>query len=417
MNKEMILAMNLKSAEFVVEADPRWVGVYRADEVLTDYDPETILHSGPPIPYDEMCELHKRGMRNGAILEGFASEEEEADRLLRSGKIKVDSAMNYNTVGSGVGIITRSVPLLVVEDGRTGRRAGVFPSEGKFGGGFCGWGVYSAQIRDNLFYMRDKLFAPITERLSECGGFALGDIIREGILMGDENHSSQRAVDALFIRKILPLALSCENAEELLGYFASTNRFFHNFGQAASRAAILGCVGTPFSTMVTAAGGNGVEYGIKIASLGDEWFTAPSPMIRGKYMVEGACEDKQLPWIGDSSIVECAGLGGIISAASPEVASWRGDSLADAVNTTREMQKISIRLNTHIRIPTLDFDHSPVGIDMLKVNDTGILPVIDGGMIGKDGGWMGAGCARIPMECFEKAKLAYSEKYGAIYER
>ena len=65
----------------------------------------------------------------------------------------------------------------------------------------------------------------------------------------------------------------------------------------------------------------------------------------------------------------------------------------------------------------MDFDHSPVGIDMLKVVDTGILPLIDGGMIGKDGGWMGAGCARIPLECFEKAKLAYAEKYGAIYEK
>ena len=414
MNKEMLLAMNLKSAEFVTESDPRFVGVYRAEDVLENYSPDTILHSGPPIAYEEMCHLHQMGMRNGAILEGFAKDAKEADYLLRTGMIKVDSAMNYNTVGSGVGIITRSVPLLVVEDFRTGRRAGVFPSEGKFGGGFCGWGVYSDEIRDNLFYMRDSLFADLTKVLEAEGGFPLIDIIRDGILMGDENHSSQRAVDALFIRRILPLALKCRNANELLSYFASTNRFFHNFGQAASRAALLGCEGTPFSSMVTAAGGNGVTYGIKIASLGNEWFSAPSPMIRGKYMVEGAKEENQLPWIGDSSIVECAGLGGILSAASPEVASYRGDTLADAICTTRQMEKICIRLNTHIRVPTLDFDHSPVGIDPFKVTKTGILPVINGGMIGKDGGWMGAGCAKIPMECFEKATLAYAEKFGVF---
>ena len=416
MNKEMLLAMNLKCAEFVTESDPRFVGVYRAEDVLENYTPDTILHSGPPIEYEDMCALHQMGMRNGAILEGFAKDEKEADALLRSGKIKVDSAMNYNTVGSGVGIITRSVPLLVVEDFRTGRRAGVFPAEGKFGGGFCGWGVYSEEIRDNLFYMRDTLFSDLTRVLEAEGGFPLMDIIRDGILMGDENHSSQRAVDALFIRRILPLALKCKNANELLAYFASTNRFFHNFGQAASRAALLGCEGTPFSSMVTAAGGNGVTYGIKIASLGNKWFTAPSPMIRGKYMVEGAREENQLPWIGDSSIVECAGLGGIISAASPEVASWRGDTLEDAIRTTRDMEKICIRLNTHIRIPALNFDHSPVGIDPFKVIKNDILPVIDGGMIGKDGGWMGAGCARIPMECFTKAALAYMAKFGQYSE-
>ena len=416
MNKEMLLAMNLKCAEFVTESDPRFVGVYRAEDVLENYTPDTILHSGPPIEYEDMCALHQMGMRNGAILEGFAKDEKEADALLRSGKIKVDSAMNYNTVGSGVGIITRSVPLLVVEDFRTGRRAGVFPAEGKFGGGFCGWGVYSEEIRDNLFYMRDTLFSDLTRVLEAEGGFPLMDIIRDGILMGDENHSSQRAVDALFIRRILPLALKCKNANELLAYFASTNRFFHNFGQAASRAALLGCEGTPFASMVTAAGGNGVTYGIKIASLGNKWFTAPSPMIRGKYMVEGAREENQLPWIGDSSIVECAGLGGIISAASPEVASWRGDTLEDAIRTTRDMEKICIRLNTHIRIPALNFDHSPVGIDPFKVIKNDILPVIDGGMIGKDGGWMGAGCARIPMECFTKAALAYMAKFGQYSE-
>jgi hypothetical protein len=65
-------------------------------------------------------------------------------------------------------------------------------------------------------------------------------------------------------------------------------------------------------------------------------------MIRGKYMVEGATEENQLPWIGDSSIVECAGLGGILSAASPVVCSWRGESLSDGIKTTRDMEKICI---------------------------------------------------------------------------
>ena len=75
------------------------------------------------------------------------------------------------------------------------------------------------------------------------------------------------------------------------------------------------------------------------------------------------------------------------------------------------MEKITVTKNESYQIPALDFDNPPVGIDIFKVVKTGILPVIDGGMIDKNGGWMGAGCANIPMECFKKAAKAYNEKY------
>lgn len=408
---EKIIAANKEAAAFITESEPHWVGVCAAGDFLDNFEPDTVLHSGPPIKYEDMCYLHKRGMRNAVILEGLAKDDEEAEKLILSGKIKIDSALDYNTVGSGTGIITKSTPLLIVEDKKTKKRAGVFPAEGKFGGGFCGWGVYSEEIKQNLFYMKDVLFKPICDILDKIGGLPLKPIISKGLLMGDENHSSQTAVDVLFIKDILPYALECENYKELIHYFTDTGRFFHNFGQASCKSAILSAQNVKYSSMVTAAGGNGVEFGIKVAGLGDRWFTAPSPMIVGKYMTEGARRENQLPWIGDSSIVECAGLGGIASAASPTVCSWRGDNLKKAIDTTRQMEKITVTKNESYQIPALDFDNPPVGIDIFKVVKTGILPVIDGGMIDKNGGWMGAGCANIPMECFKKAAKAYNEKY------
>lgn len=403
---------NRRAVEMITDAQPYWVGVEAAGTFLKEMGEHTILHSGPPIPYEAMCGLHKRGMQNGALMEGWAADRKEADRLLKRGDIRVDSALNYNTVGSGTGIITPSVPLLIVEDRRTGKRAGVFPAEGKFGGGFCGWGIYSGEIADNLRYLRERIFAPLCRLLEEEGGLELKSLIAESIQMGDENHSSQSAVDLLFLKKILPYGLKAENSEEILCYFLETARFFHNFGQAASRSALLGASGIQGSSMVTVAGGNGVEFGIKVAGLGEEWFTAPSPMIEGRYMAQGSRREDQLAWIGDSSVVECAGLGGILSAASPRVCAYRGDNLEKALETTRQMSLICIGENPSYRIPSLDFAHPPVGIDVLKCVKTRIAPVINGGMINRQGGWMGAGCARIPMECFEKAAKAYEEKYG-----
>ncbi len=412
MKTDRIQNANLKAVENITASEPYWIDVLPAEEVLENYSPDTILHSGPPIKYEDMCILHKRGMVNAVLLEGLADSEADAEELLLSGEVKTDSALNYNTVGSGTGIITKSVPLLVVKDMRTGRTAGVFPHEGRYGGGFCGWGVFSKEIAENLRYMRESLFKSAGKVLKRVGGFALKPIIAQSLAMGDENHSSQTASDAIFIREILPLLLECENAKEIMTYFVQSKRFFHNYGQAASRCAVISADGTEFSSMVTAAGGNGVEYGIKVAGLPGEWFTAPSPMIRGRYMSEGAAEENQLPWIGDSSIVECVGLGGILSAASPVVCSWRNQSLQDGIELTNKMYEICISENKSYEIPNIGFKNPPVGIDVLKVREKGILPVINGGIIDKNGGWMGAGCTNIPMQCFEKAATRFKEVYG-----
>ena len=129
-------------------------------------------------------------------------------------------------------------------------------------------------------------------------------------------------------------------------------------------------------------------------------------------MVENASEADQLPWIGDSSIVEVFGLGGLSSAASPKVCSWRNQTAEEGIALTQSMYDICISEHTSFKIPQLNYRGAPAGIDVLQVCKTEILPVINGGMINRNGGWIGAGCARIPLECFIKAATAYEKKYN-----
>ena len=75
------------------------------------------------------------------------------------------------------------------------------------------------------------------------------------------------------------------------------------------------------------------------------------------------------------------------------------------------MEKICIAKNHNFPIPNLDFDFLPVGIDIRLVLKTGICPIIHGGNFHHDGGLIGAGTARVPMECFQKAMKAFAEKY------
>jgi len=376
-----------------------------------------ILHSGPPIDYENMVMLHQRGMVSAMLFEGWAKTEEEAVARLKAGEIKIDSALNHNTVGAGTGIITKSVAMNVIEDRRTGKRAATFPAEGvKFQGGFCGWGLYSPEIAENLRYMREEIFPVMREMLYKRGGLAIKPILAESMQMGDENHSRQTASDLLFDKQILPdlfkMDLPKEDIMKAVNYIVETPRFFHCYGQGSARAALAAAEGIEYSTMVTAVCGNGVDFGIKIAGLPGQWFTTSAPMMEGRYTSTKFTRADQLPWIGDSCVVECFGMGGLAGAASPIVLSMRGATNREAIAQTREMERICITKNHNFPIPALDFDFLPCGIDIRLVLKTGVLPAIHGGMFHYNGGLIGAGMARVPMECFQKAMKAFAAKYN-----
>lgn len=410
-----IAQANEFAAACITQSDPYWVDIQPAGECVQGLEDHMILHSGPPVDYENMVMLHKRGMVSAILFEGWAKDEQEAIKILRSGEIKIDSALNHNTVGAGTGIITKSIAMNVIEDRRNHTSAATFPAEGPFQGGLCGWGLYSPEIAKNLRYMREILFPPMREMLAKNGGIAIKPILAEGMQMGDENHTRQTAADLLFDKQVLPqlfeLNLPKEQLLRTIGYIVNTPRFFHCYGQGASRAAALAADGTEYSTMVTALAGNGIEFGIKIAALPGQWFTAAAPMMKGRYTSTQYTEKDQLPWLGDSCVVETAGMGGFAAAASPIVCNLRGMSLEEAIGQSREMERISITHNPNYTIPNLNFDPLPVGIDIRLVLKTGICPAIHGGMFSHEGGLIGAGMARVPMECFQKALKSFASKY------
>ncbi|MDD5602751.1 MAG: DUF1116 domain-containing protein [Eubacteriales bacterium] len=414
--RERIAAANERAADCIVESDPAWVDIMPAGEIVEGLEDHMILHSGPPIGYEDMCGLHKRGMISGALFEGWAASEEEADKMIKAGEIKISTALDHNTVGAGTGIITQSVEMMVIEDRTSGKRAATFPAEGPFQGGLCGWGLYSPEIAENLRFMREELFPVMREMIISMGGLPIKPILAEGMQMGDENHTRQTAADLLFDKKVLPFLFRMDQEKDrilkVIEYIVETPRFFHCYGQGASKAALMAAEDVEWSTMVTAVGGNALEFGIKVAGLKGRWFTAPAPMMKGRYTSSRYSEKDQLPWIGDSCVVECAGMGGLAAAASPIVCNLRGMKLEESIALTREMEQICIKKNHNFSIPNLDFDFLPVGIDIRKVLKTGIAPEIHGGMFNHEGGLIGAGSARVPMECFEKAMVAFAGEYS-----
>ena len=76
------------------------------------------------------------------------------------------------------------------------------------------------------------------------------------------------------------------------------------------------------------------------------------------------------------------------------------------------MYHITWTRNPSLSLPTLEFEAAPSGIDVRKVVDTGIRPVVTTGIAHKQAGigQIGAGIVRVPMDCCVKAVLALSDK-------
>ena len=100
-----------------------------------------------------------------------------------------------------------------------------------------------------------------------------------------------------------------------------------------------------------------------------------------------------------------AGLGG--SLLPPSSISSATDP-QDAIANTRAMGHITLGRNGALTLPEMNFSGTPAGIDVRKVVDTGILPVINTGIAHREQGigQIGAGITHAPLGCFAEAVTA-----------
>ena len=157
---------------------------------------------------------------------------------------------------------------------------------------------------------------------------------------------------------------------------------------------------------------NGTEFGIQVSGLEGEWFTAASPEVKGLFL-PGYSKGDEGRDIGDSAITETVGWGGFVLGGAPGILSFVGGAPDEALAYSRQMRQITIGQSPDYLIPALGFEGTAVGIDIRKVVQTGVLPIIDTAMAHKDPGHpiIGAGLVRPPMECFKKALKRFADKY------
>ena len=389
------------------------VGMGIARVVIPGMHGRMILHAGPPITWKRMCGPQCGAVMGALIYEGLAQDEHEAEKLAASGEIEFSPCHHHHAVGPMAGVVSPSMPVWILENKAFGNQAYCTLNEGL--GKVLRYGGMGPEVYARLKWMETDLYPALDRALQILpGGIDIKSIIAQALHMGDECHNRNRAATSLFLRAIGPALARTNKDNETLAkvieFIDRNDNFFLNLSMPAGKALLEAAEGVSGSTIVTVMARNGTDFGIRLASMPERWFTAPAGKVQGLYFPQYTEEDAN-PDIGDSTVTETAGYGGMAMAAAPAITQFVGGTPQLATQTTLEMYEITAGEHDNLTIPALNFRGTPLGIDVRKVIDTGILPQINTGIAHKDPGvgMVGAGILRAPEQCFRDAFAAIQQ--------
>lgn len=410
---------NLAVIDRMKSGAPYLIDVVPAKSVIEELNGKVLLHAGPPLRYEEMTSPMQGSCVGAILFEQWADTEEEARRMLEAGEITFIPCHHVQAVGPMGGITSGNMPVMVVENRLENNRAFCTMNEGI--GKVLRFGAYSQEVVDRLTWMKDVLGPVLGQALREIsGGVNITVLMAKAITMGDEFHQRNIAASLLFLKEVTPriVALPIEEAtkREVIQFLADTDQFFLNIMMATGKSIVDAARKLQKGTIVTTMTRNGKNFGIRISGMGDQWFEAPVNTPQGLFFT-GFSQADANPDIGDSAIAETVGFGGMTMIAAPGVTRFVGaGGFKDAQRISDEMAEICVTHNANFSIPTWDFQGAPLGIDICKVVETGITPIINTGIAGKVAGigQVGAGTVHAPLACFEKALEAYGEAHGLM---
>jgi len=403
---------NQQAANAMIHSEPVWVDVKPAIDVIPDMREDLILHAGPPITWDRMIDGQKGAMLCAAQFEGLADTPEEAEEMFAAGDIKLGAAHDHNAVGPGSGATSANMPVFVVRDERTGKE------------GYCTiaemlmvFGCYGEDAVNGIHRLQDEIAPMLKAAVDELDGLPVKPLLAKSLFMGDEGHDRTTAGSNLLGVELAPALLRAgkeqEQVAQFFEYVSETDLLFFTFlNMAAAKAMSRAAEDIEHSSVATVLAPNGVEFGIKVSGLDDEWFTAPAPHLDGNFFGDYTQADAS-PAQGDSIVTDAVGLGGFSLPASPAHVRDVGGTMEQATRVADEMQEITVAENLELEIPNLDFRGTPTGVDIHEVIETGVTPFHASGLGHKERGegFIGFGIGHAPLLPFLKAREAYVERY------
>ena len=392
---ELMLAdADRQSVEALTAVEPAWTGMSTAADAL-GLEKHTLLHCGPPAsPSHALVQPILNSAAVACVFEGWVDDIEEALRLVQSGSVRFEPAQDHHAATPMAAVVSPSMQLIKIADLGGGGETAYAPING---GGHGGSPVprYGRRAPECVQFLR-FLNEEVAEMLASACAEPLPwlPIIDHSLVNGDDTHLRHAAAHA-HLMDVLRSRLGRRHADTRADRFLRKWPIVHlNFWMAAVRCLLDSASGVASSSLVTAFGGNGENFGIQVSGLPGMWFAVPATPPIGK-LRDGFVAADTTGAFGDSAIIEAFGLGALAHRYAPQMQWLLGDHDHD------DLLALPSRLLATVH-PRLPRSRARVGLIARSVLAHQATPVVELGIVDRTGkaGGLGAGLYRPPLNLF-----------------
>lgn len=303
----------------IIAARPIWTSLIEAKAAL-DLPPMILLHAGPPFGQTSAI---TRPILNAAIhaacFEGWASTAQAAEAMILAGEIGLQPAQDWQVCVPLAFVLSPAMWLQTVEDGSRLENRAYAPINAGMILPLAHGGSGDPAVIERHRWVNETLVPLLDSFLSEP--VDLLAIIDQSLRGGDECHG-RTGVGAAELAKLAQTRMAAgEGRTALVDFLNASPGFFLFLAMAAAKCMLMAAERTEGSNIVTSAGGNGRQFGIKLAGKPEQWFMADCDPPQGPFFDGGDVSTKNpLGGIGDSAVIDALGLGGMALEHTPELA-------------------------------------------------------------------------------------------------
>ncbi len=387
MNDSILHPADVEALKKVHSVRPMLRDHQRARDAL-NIDTNVLLHAGPAFSSPSLVTKPILNSASAALVfEGIAHDFNEARKLILSGEVILTPAQDCGVVVPLAGVVSSSMWLHEIVD-VAGKAPPAYAPLNGGNGPAMRLGQFSDDVIAHFHWLNGELMDTIASAHSH--DIDLISIGARALRRGDDCHGRTKAGTEFLLDEWHPKIESYPTAYEFL---RQSPMFFLNLWMAACKCMLSGAADTQHSSLLTAAGANGFEYGFQVAGIPGKWFTGPSAPPQGD--IGQFSPERALGAIGDSAIVDIAGFGAMVLALAPEQQKAFDGFVPDDAFELPPLLLPKIHSdfgNLKIR----------VGINARTVEEKGRTPIVALGILDREGvaGRLGGGIFRYSPEVF-----------------
>lgn len=287
-------------------------GVCLLREALPSLQGLTVLHAGPPFVKACIPAAVRNATIHALLYEGQAATPDQAANLIDSGKVDFQPAQDWGVVTPLAQVVSPSMPVFVIGDGTSQMYAPIV--EGAPTG--IRFGSPEPECLENLRQHARFAAMELGPQLKKSP-VKISEIINTALAEGNDCHTLTDRANAALLEQVDGLSNEYRRLLEnspgfVLPVVMGAAGWLLRFGPRAPDSA----------EHIVAAGGNGLQFGIKLSGQ-MHWSTVPAHPPVGKRFPhhEGR---PVLGAIGDSAVIDFCGLGGQALGHAPSLVSdWQ----------------------------------------------------------------------------------------------